>query len=75
LSMLKYLLGGYIANASRAWLSLRVFEGSPAVFSENTCKNVKNTLPKPISMAEFSFVFVYSVRVVQAAGCGGEITW
>jgi hypothetical protein len=31
LSLLKYLLGGSIANAGCAWLSLRVFEGSPAV--------------------------------------------
>src|ERR1022692_4867802 len=31
LSLLKYLLGGSIANAERAWLSLHVFEGSPAV--------------------------------------------
>jgi hypothetical protein len=37
LSLLKYLLGGSIANAERAWLSLRVFEGSPAV--SKVCMN------------------------------------
>jgi hypothetical protein len=45
LSMLKYLLGGSIANAERAWLSLRVFEGSPAVSSDLVSRVIRRGAP------------------------------